>query len=72
VDDQHVLALVKTIDGANFNAVHVFAFDAIVVDDIGHLHTLDAVLKPCSYRMWSGARKKAPICGALAPQILQP
>jgi hypothetical protein len=42
VDDQHVLALVKAIDGADFNAVHVFTFDAIVVDDIGHLHTLDA------------------------------
>src|ERR1700751_4996043 len=42
VDDQHVFALVKAIDRANLNAVHVFAFDAIVVDDIGHLHTLDA------------------------------
>src|SRR5262249_10545818 len=40
VDDQHVLALVETIDGANLDAVHVFAFDAIVVDDVGHFRTL--------------------------------
>src|ERR1700752_2109749 len=61
VDDQHVLALVKTIDGANFNAVHVFAFDAIVVDDIGHLHTLDARFEALLLSYGVGARKKASV-----------
>src|SRR5882757_6690256 len=28
MDDQHVLALVETVDGADFNAVGIFAFDA--------------------------------------------
>ena len=60
VNDQHVLALVKTIDGANLNAVHVFAFDAIVVDDIGHLHTLDARFEALLLSHGSGACKKAP------------
>jgi len=69
VDDQHVLALVKTIDGADFNAVHVFAFDAIVVDDIGHLHTLDARFEALLLSHGSGARKKAPVHRALAPQV---
>jgi hypothetical protein len=37
MDDQHIFALVEAIHGANFDAVHVFTFDTIVVDDIGHL-----------------------------------
>jgi hypothetical protein len=41
MDDQHILALVKAVHGADFDAVHVFAFDAIVVDDVGHLDTLN-------------------------------
>jgi hypothetical protein len=36
MNDQHVLALIETIDGANFDAVHVLAFDAIFDDDVGH------------------------------------
>jgi hypothetical protein len=36
MDDQHVLALIEAIHGADLDAVHVFAFDAIIVDDIGH------------------------------------
>jgi hypothetical protein len=52
VNDQHVLALVETIHGANLDAVHVFAFDAIIVDDIGHLLTLNVSFRGfCSYRM---------------------
>jgi hypothetical protein len=43
VDYQHVFALVEAIHGADFDAVHVFAFDAIVVDDIGHMHTLNGL-----------------------------
>src|SRR5262249_19763964 len=36
MDDQHVLALVEAIHRAYFHAVRVFAFDAVVVDDVGH------------------------------------
>ena len=36
VDDQHVFTFIKTIDRADFDAVGVFALDAIVGDDIGH------------------------------------
>src|SRR5215472_10963763 len=67
VDDQHVFALVKTIDRANLNTVHVFAFDAIVVDDIGHLHTLDGGFEVLLLSQGSGVRKKAPVRRAFAP-----
>jgi hypothetical protein len=36
VDHQHVFALVETVHGADFHAIHVFAFDAVLGDDIGH------------------------------------
>jgi hypothetical protein len=36
VDHQHVFTLVKTVHGADFNTVGVFAGNAVVVDDIGH------------------------------------
>lgn len=36
MNDKHVLALVKTIDGAYLDAVHVFATNAVFVDDVGH------------------------------------
>jgi hypothetical protein len=36
VNDEHVLALVKTIDRTDFDAIHVFALDALVVDNVGH------------------------------------
>jgi hypothetical protein len=58
VDDQHVLALVKAIHGADFDAIHVFAFDAIVVDDIGHFHTLDGLFVASLLSHASDARKK--------------
>ena len=49
VNDEHVLALVEAIHGADFHTVHVFTFDAIVVDDVGHLHTLkEAFCEVCS------------------------
>jgi hypothetical protein len=41
MDDEHILALVEAIHGADFDAVHVFTFDATVVDDVGHLDTLN-------------------------------
>ena len=37
MNDEHVLAFIEAVDGANLDAVHVFALNAIVRDDIGHL-----------------------------------
>src|SRR5215470_8300222 len=36
IDDQHVLALVEAVHGADFDAVHVLALDASLGHDIGH------------------------------------
>jgi hypothetical protein len=36
MDHQHVLALVEAIDGADLNAIGVFAFDAGFSDDVSH------------------------------------
>lgn len=36
VDYQHVFAFVKAIHGANFHAIHIFAFNAVFSDDVGH------------------------------------
>src|SRR6478609_5080902 len=36
MDDQHVLALVETVDGADLNAVGIFAFYAGFSDDVSH------------------------------------
>src|SRR5580704_3776162 len=52
VDDQHIFALVEAIHGADFNAVHVFAFDAIVVDDVGHIHTLNRLFASLAPIAW--------------------
>lgn len=35
--DEHVVALIKTIDGTDLNAIHIFAADAIVGHNISHL-----------------------------------
>src|SRR5262245_63005782 len=37
MDDKHVLTLVEAIDGANLHAVHQFALDATLVDEVGQL-----------------------------------
>src|SRR5262245_64178841 len=37
MDHDHVFALVDTIDGANFHAIHQLALDAGFVDDIGQV-----------------------------------
>jgi hypothetical protein len=42
MDDEHVLTLVETIDGADLYAVHQFALDATLVDDVGQLIVLPA------------------------------
>jgi len=36
MNDEHVFALIKAVDRADFDAVCIFALDAIVRDDIGH------------------------------------
>jgi hypothetical protein len=36
MDHQHVLPLVKAIDGANLDAIHVFALDAGLADNERH------------------------------------
>jgi hypothetical protein len=36
MNDEHVLALVEAIYGADFDAIHVFASNAAIVDDVGH------------------------------------
>jgi glycine cleavage system protein P-like pyridoxal-binding family len=36
MDHQHVLALVEAVDGADLNAIGVFAFDAGFGDDVSH------------------------------------
>ena len=36
-DHEHVFALVKAVNGAHFDAIHIFASDAIVGDDEGHI-----------------------------------
>src|SRR5262249_21336222 len=42
VDDEHVLALVEAVHRAHFDAVHGFAANATLVDDIGQLTVLSA------------------------------
>ena len=37
MNDEHVLALVETIDGANVHAIHKLALDAKLIDDIGQI-----------------------------------
>src|SRR5258708_32672957 len=40
VDDEHVLALVEAVNGAHFDAVHGFAANTTLVDDVGQLTVL--------------------------------
>src|SRR5262249_57961651 len=36
MDDEHILALVEAVHGADLDAIHVFAFDTGFVDDVSH------------------------------------
>jgi hypothetical protein len=45
MNDEHVLALVEAVHGANLDAVHDFAANAAIVDDIGQLVILPAVCR---------------------------
>jgi hypothetical protein len=40
MDDQHILALVEAIHGADFHTIHQLTFDATLIDYIGHLGLL--------------------------------
>src|SRR5437660_4867326 len=42
LDDEHVFALVEAVHGAHFDAVHSFAANATLVDDVGQLTVLSA------------------------------
>jgi hypothetical protein len=42
VDDQHVLALVEAIHRAHLDAVHRFATNTVIVDDVGQLSLVPA------------------------------
>src|SRR5436853_2194045 len=39
VDDEHVLALVEAVHGADRYAIHQFATDTAIVDDVGHTNS---------------------------------
>ena len=51
MDDEHVLTLVETIDGADLHAVHQFTLDATLVDDVGQLIVLPAIAVLKSFTM---------------------
>ncbi|GGA35162.1 hypothetical protein GCM10011499_00560 [Pelagibacterium lentulum] len=36
MDDEHVFAFVEAVDRTDLNAVGIFAFDAIISNDVGH------------------------------------
>lgn len=36
MDDEHVLALIETVDGADLDTIGVFALNALFIDDVGH------------------------------------
>jgi hypothetical protein len=42
VDHEHVLTLVETIHGAHLDAVHGFAANAALIDDVGQSCVLSA------------------------------
>jgi hypothetical protein len=37
VDDEHVVAFIEAVDGADLDAVHVLTLDAVFGDDVSHL-----------------------------------
>ena len=55
VDDQHVFALVEAVDGADFDAIGVAAFDAFSGDDEGHFVVFRLVLADFLFRASVGA-----------------
>lgn len=52
MDDEHILAFIETVDRADFDAVHVFALNAIVGHQIGHI-LLRIPHCECGHCVWS-------------------
>src|SRR6185312_9032178 len=46
MNDEHVLAFIEAVHRTDFDAIHVLALDAVVVDDIGHSSTPDVAPVP--------------------------
>jgi hypothetical protein len=46
MDDQHVLAFIEAVHRTDFDAIGIFAGDAVVGDDIGHAN-LERYLLTC-------------------------
>jgi hypothetical protein len=55
VNDEHVLAFIEAVDWTDLDAVHVFALDAVVGDDVSHRVSFSpgAALLPalCPYKI---------------------
>jgi hypothetical protein len=51
MDDEHVLALIETIYGADLHAVHQFALDATLIDDVGQLLSFQQIAILNSFTM---------------------
>src|SRR5262245_7597697 len=66
MNDEHVLALIEAIDGANLNAVRELALDAILVDDVGH--TFEPADSDRRSR-WPGSMGMSPRSGAIGRQF---
>jgi hypothetical protein len=49
VDDEHILAFIETVHRTDLDAVHVFALNAALIDDIGH-SALQAPASGAAYR----------------------
>jgi hypothetical protein len=50
MDDEHVLALVEAIHGADFYTIHQLTFDATLIDYVGHLSFLPVGQAPSRLR----------------------
>ena len=51
MDDEHVLALVEAVHGAHLDAVHSFAANAAIVDDVCQLGVLSRQMEPLDWRI---------------------
>ena len=49
VDNEHVLALVKAVHGADLHTIHQLTFDAALVDDIGQWSVLSRIAMASSH-----------------------
>jgi hypothetical protein len=50
VNDQHILAFIEAIHRADFYAVHIFALDAVLGDDVGHCRSIQSGFERCPSR----------------------